>query len=556
MSVPAFRRAVFLGFLSFVTYSAVESSKLHGDHADFTAPSPALVTGTSDPRAAQTAFSSVGDVPSSPFLQTALLQPGDAEEAEGDDDAQSEDSAISDEGYGPPSASGASPKAAPKNPCAESHKKLFYLNDFSYLEDPEYHGHCFGDSLKLMPLGVYHDWGTLDIGGQQRMQYKHEIGMGNAVSGPGQLRFEDTEFDMALTRTRVYGNWQATQQFRAYVEFHYADTTTDGGAYRPRPFDDNFGDFLNGFVERSTDDGVWTGRVGRQELVYGAERLISVTDWVNSRRTFEGARILYADGPWSVDGFYTSLVPVIPNELDKADWQQPFYGIYSTYTAAPNNTLDIYYIGYDNRHPGAITSDFSLHTFGSRLFRTLEEGWMFETEGGVQLGRQSGLGKDQRAGFATVGVGRKYADTYWQPQIWGYVDYASGNDGGKDFTRYNQLFPWGHRYLGFIDAVQRSNIFAPNVQVTAKPQDTNWEFLLWYYYFRAAERGDIVPAITATELQSLDAAYLGQELDLIAKYTIGPRSNILAGYSHFWRGDKILGPTDADFTYVQWELNF
>ena len=77
---------------------------------------------------------------------------------------------------------------------------------------------------------------------------------------------------------------------------------------------------------------------------------------------------------------------MLPNELDKADWQQPFYGIYSTYTASPNNTLDIYYIGYDNRHPGAITSDFSLHTFGSRLFRTLEEGWMFETEGGVQLG--------------------------------------------------------------------------------------------------------------------------------------------------------------------------
>lgn len=486
----------------------------------------------------------------------AMLQPGDAEVAEGDDDAQSEDAAISDEGYGSPNASGPYPDAKPKNPCAESHKKLFYLNDFSYLEDPNYHGHCFGDQLKLMPLGIYHDWGTLDIGGQQRIQYKHEIGMGNAVSGPGALRFEDTEFDTALTRTRLYGNWRATEQFRTYVEFHYADTTTDGGAYRPRPFDDNFGDFLNAFVERSSADSIWTGRLGRQELVYGAERLISVTDWVNSRRTFEGARILYNDGPWSVDGFYTALVPVRPNELDHADWQQPFYGIYSTYTESPNNTLDIYYIGYDNRHRGEIVSDFSLHTFGSRLFRTLEEGWMFETEGGVQLGRQSGLGKNQSAGFATVGLGRKYEDHDLQPQIWGYVDYASGNDGGEDFTRFNQLFPWSHRYLGFIDAVQRSNIFAPNVQLTAKPKETNWEFLAWYYYFRAAERGDIVPAITATELQSLDEAYLGQELDLIAKYTFGPRSNILVGYSHFWRGDKILGPTDADFTYVQWELNF
>ena len=47
---------------------------------------------------------------------------------------------------------GPTPKPAPKNPCAESHKKLFYLNDFSYLEDPNYRGHCFGDQLKLMPL--------------------------------------------------------------------------------------------------------------------------------------------------------------------------------------------------------------------------------------------------------------------------------------------------------------------------------------------------------------------------------------------------------------------
>ena len=66
----------------------------------------------------------------------------------------------------------------------------------------------------------------------------------------------------------------------------------------------------------------------------------------------------------------------------------------------------------------------------------------------------------------------------------------------------------------------------------------------------------IVPALGATELQSLDSRFLGQEVDLIAKYVISPRSNILFGYSHFWRGDKILAPKDADFAYSQWEVNF
>ena len=56
--------------------------------------------------------------------------------------------------------------------------------------------------------------------------------------------------------------------------------------------------------------------------------------------------------------------------------------------------------------------------------------------------------------------------------------------------------------------------------------------------------------------QAARARFLGQELDLIGKYVIGPRSNILFGYSHFWRGDKILAPKDADFAYSQWEVNF
>ncbi len=44
-------------------------------------------------------------------------------------------------------------KTPPKpNPCATAYKGVFYANDFSYLNDPCYSGHCFGDCLKLMPV--------------------------------------------------------------------------------------------------------------------------------------------------------------------------------------------------------------------------------------------------------------------------------------------------------------------------------------------------------------------------------------------------------------------
>ena len=479
--------------------------------------------------------------------ETVDAEPGDAMSATTE---ESEEEGFESEPVGNKAPS----KPATANPCATAFKSVFYDNDFSYLDDSEYQGHCLGDCWKLMPAGRCGEYGTVDVGGQTRLRYHHEVGMGQDVSGPGVLRFEDTVHDIMLSRVRLYTNWKANDFTRVYVEGIFADVTDDDGTYQPRPIDRNFGDFLNAFIDYSPQDGT-TLRVGRQELIYGAERLISPLDWANTRRTFEGVKLMVAEGDWKVDGFYTHYVPVIPNELDRADYQQSFYGVYSTYAGWENDSVDLYYIGYDNNHDDSpITSDFSLSTFGSRLYGN-RGNWLYEMEGGVQIGRQSGLGLDQDAGFGTAGIGRKMPENPWAPTIWFYYDYASGNFPGGDFNRFNQLFPLAHKYFGFIDAVQRSNIESPNVQLTMKPHK-RWDLLMWYWYFMANSGTDIVPSIGGTPTQSLSRTHFGDELDLLAKYSFSPRSNVLFGYSHFWRGNKILAPEDADFFYTQWEVNF
>jgi Alginate export len=80
--------------------------------------------------------------------------------------------------------------------------------------------------------------------------------------------------------------------------------------------------------------------------------------------------------------------------------------------------------------------------------------------------------------------------------------------------------------------------------------------LFWYWHFEANSARDIVPSLGGTPVQSTSRSHFGDELDMTAKYIIGPRSNVLFGYSHFWRGDKILAPKDANFFYTQWETNF
>lgn len=449
-------------------------------------------------------------------------------------------------------------KAAKPNPCATSHKGVYYANDFSYLKDP-CGPSCLGDCMKLMSM----PYGTLDIGGQIRLRYHHEEGMGrSALTAPANRGFLDSENDFMLTRLRLYTNWKVNDWLRFYAEGISADVISND-AYNPRPIDRNSGDFLNLFVDLGLTDSI-TFRIGRQELLYGNQRHISPLDWANTRRTFEGIKMMYKGDDWTVDGFFTNFVPVAPDNFDEADYNQKFYGVYATYTGASSASYDLFYLGYDNDNAYAAvpaanaanagTADFSLHTFGGRVFGGAGD-WLYEMEAAYQTGRQSGLAADHRAGMCTCGVGRKLPGS-WTPALWFYYDYASGNDEMDGvYNRYNPLFPLAHKYLGFIDAVARANVSSPNCLLTMKPS-SKLSLLCWYYYLGAAQEFDVIPGVAVPSAQNTTSNDFGNELDLIAKYQFNPRSNILFGYSHLWRGTKIIGTNDASFFYSQWELNF
>ncbi len=448
-------------------------------------------------------------------------------------------------------------KAATPNPCAGSHKVVFYANDFSYLNDPNYCGDCLGDCMKQMAIDPCGHWGTLDIGGQLRLRYHHEDGMGRQ---PGVSGFNDTKNDFMLTRLRLYTNWKK-DWLRIYAEGITAEVVSND-LYVPRPIDINSADFLNLFADVALTDS-FTVRVGRQELLYGVQRHVSPLDWANTRRTFSGIKTMYRGDVWDVDAFFTNYVPVSPYDFDEPDYNQSFYGVYATrYNQCGGANMDLFYLGYDNENqyaspPTVVTAgsaDFSVHTFGTRLWGDIDGEWLYELETTLQTGRQSGLGRDHRAGMCTIGFGKKL-DMAWAPTVWMYYDFASGDDQQGNFNRYNQLFPLAHKYLGFIDAAQRSNISSPNCLLTMSPS-SKWSLLCWYYYLGADQASDTIPFVATPSVQNTTTKYFGHELDLIAAYKFAPRSNVLFGYSNLWRGSKIIGTNDAHFFYTQWELDF
>ncbi len=446
-----------------------------------------------------------------------------------------------------PAPAPAPPKKDKPNPVAKSHKTVFYANDFSYLDDPNNSSFGLGDTLKR--LGQRRN---LDIGGQFRLRLNTENGQGQQA---GFTRFQDTDNQFLLARLRLYADWQVSDRIRVFAEGIYADVVAQNEEYIPRPIDENFGDFLNLFADIQLNDNT-SVRIGRQELLFGDQRLISPLDWANTRRTFTGVRLSSKYENVNADLFYTQLVPPNVDEFDTPNEDINFFGGYLTFTQLENKVVDLYYLGLINE-TGVDTDLERVNTWGARITGSTERKLLYDGEFAAQSGTRNVTDQDIVAFSGTAGVGYKFANRRWKPALWFFYDFASGDDANdaSEFTRFNELFPLGHKYLGFIDAVTRGNVQSPNVRLALAPSN-RLKLLFWYYNFQTDEDTDIITSLGATPDQDLTSSDFGNELDFTASYQLTPRSNVLFGYSRFWRGARIIGDTDADFAYLQWQTNF
>src|SRR5205823_7214995 len=156
-----------------------------------------------------------------------------------------------------------------------------------------------------------------------------------------------------------------------------------------------------------------------------------------------------------VDAFW--MQPVVPNadRFDSVDTDRNFFGVWTTMRPRPGTTFDLYYLGLIT---SGAPNDGDVQTLGGRYAGDVCGRWLYDAEGAVQFGDRDG--RHVFAQMATGGLGYRFCDLPWNPQVWTYYDYASGDKdptGPSDRT-FNQLFPFGHYYLGYLDLVGRQNI--------------------------------------------------------------------------------------------------
>src|SRR5258708_14656268 len=169
--------------------------------------------------------------------------------------------------------------------------------DWSVLRDPALRTDVF-DTVKFIPLNRDgSSW--LTLGGEVRERYEY---FDNFTWGKGPQ--DDNGY--LLQRYMIHADAHIGENFRVFPQFKSG--LEDGRNGGPRPTDRDefdvhqlFADVRVPFDEKDS----LTLRVGRQELSFGTQRLVSVRESPNVRQNFDGPRATLRWNEWQVDPFPT-----------------------------------------------------------------------------------------------------------------------------------------------------------------------------------------------------------------------------------------------------------
>jgi hypothetical protein len=414
-----------------------------------------------------------------------------------------------------------------------------------YIEYPQTRGVPRDFKLSGIPK-----WATLDMQLRGRTEYQSSD---NYISGNGQT----------YELTRVYGGLEVrpTKFLTGYIQF--IDTHALGlplkyvAANQRDVFDDR-----QAYLEFHTKEvKVFAGR---QELKYGGERLVGISDWTNNSRTWDGFLARIGDKN-RIDLFSTSVVAVHASSLDKHGAGLTFHGAVGTIgTWVPHMVVQPFV--YFKSFPGetsqqAIKGSDLFVTPGVEVAAQYPIGLDFDAMGALQRGNYVNDTVKGAAGY--VKAGWVFKRLLWQPRFRGEYDYASGND-RKDLNRigtFDQQYPSNHNAFGLTDLFGFQNIKQERMNLDLTPSQRlsllfQQEWLQMATPFDSIYSGSasVVVKAPTTGLLSSD---IGREFDASGKYLISDSLVMNAGVGHFSPGTVMRENTHgAPLTIAYFSLTY
>jgi hypothetical protein len=301
-------------------------------------------------------------------------------------------------------------------------------------------------------------------------------------------------------------------------------------------------DLRMGFADVGSSTGPVTVRAGRQELVYGEQRLIGHVSWLNAARTFDGVKATFRTKAFSADVFAASLVRILDGEFDKSGNGNRFAGIYGTTARLiPGATVEPYVLfkrDVNLRAEAGGLGTLKQTTTGVRVAGKLPA----RLDYGVEMALQRGsLGTDDISAWAGHWQLRESLPGPGAVKLTGEYNFASGDDDPADNVRgtFDQLYPTPHDKYGLADQIGWKNVHHARAGFEITPLK-GLPFTTSYHSWWLAEANDAIynagSAVLARVATGAANRHIGQEIDVQVNRALTPQLQAAAGYAHIVSG--------------------
>jgi len=432
-------------------------------------------------------------------------------------------------------------------------KPLRYDEDYRYLADPAKRG-ALWDPLKYIPLdgsgSTY-----LSFGGEWRERFE-------STRHPGFGLAPFTRDSVLLHRLLLSTDLHVGAEFRAFVQLGAYDQTGRKG--RPLTTDENRLDAQQAFFDVSSglgNAGRATLRVGRQEMVYGSSRLVSIREGPNARRSFDGFRGLYRSATIDVDAFVTQPVKLRPGTFnDRPDADQAFWGAYAVARLPGGTNVDLYYFGLKQANARYVSGigDEQRHTVGTRLWGGLDR-----VDYNMEFVYQFGRFADQTIGAwgVSADIGVTVAALPFTPRLGLKANLESGDRDPRDrrLGTLNPLFP-NHAYFSEAALGAPMNDIDIQPNVTLQLAERLSLVVAWDVFWRHRKQDAVYNAILRPIPGTAGGGsrYVGSMISSHVRWRFDRHLELNLDYTRFFAGRTIrkAGGHDVDFAMVSVAYRF
>ncbi|MBL7685752.1 MAG: alginate export family protein [Deltaproteobacteria bacterium] len=398
---------------------------------------------------------------------------------------------------------------------------ILLLNSYSFAED-----------TSLWPKKI-------KVGGEIRTRIESQFNYDFNES----KRDSDTFY---LLRTRVYLDINPNENLQFFGMFQDSETFDQDSALVKVP---DRHQFYQGYVMFQDKNSTLSTRVkvGRQELVYGDQRLIGNFGWSNLGRYFDGLVIRLEN-----KFFWADLIGV---RIPTPTTENQLAGVYGHLKKIGNAEIEPYVLYLHSDHGGLNGNNLNLITFGSRVVGKFLKNYDYGAEFAYQTGHSDG---DLISAFALHSRMGYTFPVSFKPRLGLEYNFASGDSSPKTgkVTTFNNLFPTNHDKYGYMDFFSWKNLHDLRFGVSAQPLSFLKASLDYHAFLLPDPAGGLFMASGAVLRPGTPTAshFAGQEIDLLLKFEPIKYFDAMVGYSLFLPGSffKDTGSSDkAHFFYTQ-----